>query len=229
MRITPASGEPTAWLRFALDAGTSKCVLFESAAESLARVANWRPALRGLVVPTLLGQSAARLVRAARVEVRGDELIPATAAAPQVDVVVLDTPLAGELSRAAGEPVHGLLGYSFLKRFRIVCDYPHQVLWLDPVPSYREDRPYEHSHVGAQIERQNGAVRIVGIAEDSPAARAGIRAGDQITAIDGRRATELSVLELSRLMEGRPGSPILLSLRRAERDTTFRLRRQRLL
>ena len=95
--------------------------------------------------------------------------------------------------------------------------------------NYREERRYEHSHVGAQIERQNGVVRIVGVAEHSPAERAGIRVRDEITAIDGRRASGLGVLELSRLMEGRPGSPIVLSLRRAERDTTLRLRRQRLL
>ena len=50
------------------------------------------------------------------------------------------------------------IGYSLLKRFRLVVDYPDRVLWLDPIADYRDDRPLEYCQVGLQLERRDGAV-----------------------------------------------------------------------
>ena len=187
-------------------------------------VRSW-PALRGLVAPTLIETGDARLVRTRAIELQGAK----ASSARGVDVAILGSRLGEALERAAGESIHGLLGYSFLKRFRVVFDYPHRVLWLDPIPAYRDDRPFEHSHVGIQLERRGALLQVVAVAEGSPAAAAGIAAGDAIVAVDGASVQGMDVIAIARLMEGRPGSSMTLTLQRGERERTYRLRRRRLL
>ena len=230
-RITPRQGSRTDWLTFVFDTGATKCALFSNASDWPDRTANWRPALRALETPTLLGRTPARLVRAAKLEVASSagDVGSSETFAPGVDVLLVGGPLGQELSRAAGEPVHGLLGYSFLKQFRVVCDYPHRVLWLDPIPGYHDDRPYEHSHAGIQLERQGGVVRVMSVARPSPGMRAGIQPGDEVVAVDRVRSDESSLIELGRRMEGKPGTVFSLTIRRAGRDTAYRIKRERLL
>jgi predicted aspartyl protease len=45
-----------------------------------------------------------------------------------VSVMVAD--FLSELGRLAGEPIDGILGYNFLRHFRVTLDYPQGVLWL---------------------------------------------------------------------------------------------------
>ena len=234
VRVTgPRRRFESGWLTFALDTGASKCVLFDDATASADASELWKPSLEGLVAPTLMGKVATRLARAERIEVgahAGSRLpAAAAAAAPQVDIAVLSSPLSGDLSRVAGEPVHGLLGYSFLRRFRSICDYPNQVLWLDPVEDFHDDRPYEHTHAGLQLERDGDRARVAAVASDSPGARSGIRAGDEIVAINGKPANGSPVSSLARLMEGPPGSALTITVRRGDVETVHRLKRRRLL
>jgi len=214
-----------AWLNFIVDTGSSKCVLFEDALELVGSTRRWA-ALRGLVAPTLLGPGTAWLTRVEMLELSSP---PPGARAADVDVAVVKSALSQELSRATGETIHGLLGYSFLKRFRVGLDYPHRLLWLDPVPDYREDRPYEYSQVGLQLERLRGGVRVAAVADGSPAARAGIEAGDLIVSLEGASADTTDVIRLSRMLEGPPGSPVTLRVRRGEVERIYRIRRRRLL
>ena len=151
------------------------------------------------------------------------------ATATQTEIALLRNPIAHDLGELAGEPVEGLLGYSFLRRFRIACDYPHRVLWLDPVVGFKDPHPYEHSHVGLQLERDRGAVRVVSVIEGSPAAQAGIAAGDVVTAVNGKSLHDASWDEIGTMMEGPPGSSIDLTIRRGSSEATHHLRRRRLL
>lgn len=233
VRVVPREGTPSEWRTFVFDTGATKCALFVSGEGELDRTADWRPMIHALETPTLMGRSSASLIRAASVEVKavpkpGDP-VSGIAAAPDVDVLLVDSPLGPELSRVTGETVSGLLGYSFLRRFRIVCDYPHRVLWLDPVVGFHDDHPYEHSHAGIQLERRDGAVRVMSVARPSPAQRAGIRAGDEVIAIDRLQAAKASLTDLGHSMEGKPGTLFSVKIRRDDRERLYRLRRQRLL
>jgi hypothetical protein len=226
-RVVPRHGAASGWLTFVFDTGATKCALF-TGGESGDPTADWSPAIHALQTPTLLGKSPASLVRAARVEVRGSSAdVPAHA--PDVDVLLVDSPLGRELSRVAGEPVSGLVGYSFLRRFRVVCDYPHRVLWLDPVIHFQDDRPYEHSHAGIQLERRDGVIHVMSVARPSPAEKAGIRPGDEVVEVQHVHAAEASLTQLGRLMEGKPGTSLSLTIRRGAQETSYRLKRQRLL
>jgi hypothetical protein len=213
------------WLTLIVDTGATKCVLFEEAFPSTIDTRRW-PSLAGLKAPTLLGLSAARVVRIPilRLEAPSGEL-----AASGVDAAFIRSELSGVLSRVAGETVHGLLGYSFLKRHRVLIDYPNRVLWLTPVLGEWDDRPFEYSHVGIQLEQADHRVRIMTVAEGSPAAQAGIAPGDTLLAVDGTPVEALPLSDIVRQLEGKPGTRVRLTTRRADAERTYLLVRRRLL
>lgn len=213
-------------LNLLVDTGATKCVLFEETLDPAVRHPRAWPALRGLTAPTLIGTVAARIALVPAIEV---EAANGRLREDEIDVGLIRSELAEVLARATGETIHGLLGYSFLKRFRVAVDYPNRVLWLDPIPNYRNDRPLEYCHVGLQLERQDGAVVIVGVVEGSPAARAGITLGDELVSLDGASARDLDLVALTRRMEGQPGARLTLVIRRNAVERTFRLVRRRLL
>jgi hypothetical protein len=228
------------WLTFIVDTGATKCVLFTEAVHDLVPGAREWSSLLGLSAPTLFGISDARVVRIPSTELETEasgsrEKSPRAVveggrlAVSDVDAVVIRTDLAAALARAVRRPVHGLLGYSFLKRYRIAFDYPHRVMWLDPLPANWENRSYEYTHVGIQIERRGTAMSIVGVVEDSPAARAGIRRGDQVVSVDGRPVGDFDVVSLSRHLEGPPGTRVMLMVRRDGTERSYSLARRRLL
>jgi membrane-associated protease RseP (regulator of RpoE activity) len=146
-----------------------------------------------------------------------------------MDAAVLDGELSDQLESAVREPVDGLLGYSFLKHFRVALDYPRRVLWLDPDHGDVPDRPGEYCQPGMQLENVRSSVRVAAVAAGSPAARAGIRAGDEVVSVDGVPALGSDVVSVGRKLEGSPGSAVILRLRRGSREWSKRVARTPLL
>ena len=209
-----------------IDTGATKCVLFDDVlSEEVAHAGAW-PVLRGISAPTLIGPAEARIARvpAAKLEAVGDSL-----RLGGVEFGIVSGELGRVLSRVTRRTIHGLIGYSFLKHYRVAVDYPEQVLWLDPIPGYRDDRPFEYCQVGLQLERQQGAAMVVAVSADSPAARAGIAPGVELVAVGGAGAHTLDLTTLSRRLEGPPGTVVTLVIRKDLVERTFRLRRRRLL
>ena len=133
-------------LTLIVDTGATKCILFDETLRARAPEARRWASLRGLSAPTLIGPSEARLVMIPSIELTsfsGALKEPQALRQPNVDAAVIGGEMSAMLSRAVGEPVHGLLGYSFLKRYRVTLDYPHRVLWLDPLPKDWDGRHYE--------------------------------------------------------------------------------------
>lgn len=69
--------------------------------------------------------------------------------------------------------------------------------------------------VGIIVSQERGKLVVVSPIEDTPASRAGVKSGDEITAIDGSDITKMKGSEAVDLMRGEPGSVIRLSIRRA--------------
>lgn len=63
--------------------------------------------------------------------------------------------------------------------------------------------------VGLELTRQY-YLRVVSARDGSPAARAGIRTGDYVRAIDGRATRDMSAYEGNRLLHGAPGTTVSL-------------------
>ena len=65
--------------------------------------------------------------------------------------------------------------------------------------------------VGLTLTRQY-YLRVIAARDDSPAARAGLRSGDFVRAIDGEPTRDVSVFEGTRMLRGTPGSEIILTI-----------------
>ncbi len=92
---------------------------------------------------------------------------------------------------------------------------------LDPHSTYMNKDMYKQMQVetsgefgglGIEISSAQGGIRIISPIEDTPADRAGIHAGDLIVKIDDQLAKELSLVEAVKLMRGKPGSSIVLTI-----------------
>jgi carboxyl-terminal processing protease len=95
---------------------------------------------------------------------------------------------------------------------------------LDPHSAYLTPDLYRDLEVetrgsfgglGIEITIRNGALTVVAPIEDTPAYRAGIKAGDQIIKIDDDFTKDMSLTEAVKRMRGLKGSKIKLTLHRS--------------
>ncbi len=101
---------------------------------------------------------------------------------------------------------------------------------LDPHSSYVEASDFQqlktttdgnYGGLGLSVTTEDGAIKVIAPTEDTPAWRAGIKAGDYITHIDGELLYGLSLDEAVDKMRGAPGTPIKLTIVRPGRDKPF--------
>ncbi|MBT5572080.1 MAG: S41 family peptidase [Alphaproteobacteria bacterium] len=94
---------------------------------------------------------------------------------------------------------------------------------LDPHSSYLNEESFrdmqvqtrgEFGGLGIEVTMEQGFVRVVSPIDETPAARAGLEAGDFITHLDGETVLGLSLSDAVDKMRGRVGSDIELTIRR---------------
>lgn len=92
---------------------------------------------------------------------------------------------------------------------------PHSsFLTPDLYEEMQADTHGEFGGVGIEVSLEKGIVSVVSPIEGTPAARAGIRARDQIVSIDGKSTQDLNLMEAVRMMRGPSGEKITLGVRR---------------
>jgi hypothetical protein len=118
----------------------------------------------------------------------------------------------------------GDLGLSVLSRFIPTFDYANQTLYLEPV-AHPLLIPPNRSGIGFT---KNGpdAIDVVAVRPNSAASAAGIMAGDQILAVNGIGARNLSAADFVAIVTGRPGTVLRLTVRHGTttRDLELALR-----
>jgi carboxyl-terminal processing protease len=101
---------------------------------------------------------------------------------------------------------------------------------LDPHSSYLDARDYQNMRtqtdgnyggLGLTVSMEDGAVKVIAPTEDSPAWRAGIKAGDYITHLDGTLIFGGTLDEAVDKMRGKPGTAIKLTIVRPGREKPF--------
>ncbi|MGZ3200198.1 MAG: S41 family peptidase [Croceibacterium sp.] len=101
---------------------------------------------------------------------------------------------------------------------------------LDPHSSYLEGASFDrlttmidgnYQGLGISVQLDDGAVKVVSPMKGSPAEKAGIKAGDFITHVDGKLIYGLDIDEAVEQMRGPAGSKVRLSLVRQGRDQPF--------
>ncbi|MEU8433949.1 S41 family peptidase [Streptomyces sp. NPDC029216] len=76
--------------------------------------------------------------------------------------------------------------------------------------------------------RGDGRIEVDRVQPDSPAERAGLRAGDRLLSVDGRSVTGLAVADVVARLRGEAGTPVVLRLSRDGADLTETVRREEL-
>ena len=94
---------------------------------------------------------------------------------------------------------------------------------LDPHSSYMNSKAFKDMQVqtkgefgglGLEVTEDKGLIKVVSPIDDTPAFRAGIKAGDIITALDGKTVMGLSLNDAVDHMRGAPNSRITLTIKR---------------
>ncbi|HXB95925.1 MAG TPA: aspartyl protease family protein [Puia sp.] len=75
----------------------------------------------------------------------------------------------------------GLVGNDILRRFNVIFNYEHRVIYLMPNSHYRD--PFDYSYTGLGIYWVDGEVRVGDVMKDSPAEKAGLREDDVLIAV----------------------------------------------
>ena len=94
---------------------------------------------------------------------------------------------------------------------------------LDPYSAYMDPKTFEESQIetsgefgglGIEVSMESGVVKVIAPIDDTPASKAGIKAGDYIVKINGEQVRGKTLMEAVNLMRGPVGSPIEITVRR---------------
>lgn len=127
--------------------------------------------------------------------------------ADNISATVIDHPTITAISSVVG-PLDGILGFTFYARYKMSIDYQKKQITFEPntyKPSNAMDAMIAHlmmgpknaagviapaGIIGIQVEKAKGdeaaGVTVKEVMPDSPAAAAGIKAGDRLLTLDGR-------------------------------------------
>ncbi len=103
---------------------------------------------------------------------------------------------------------------------------------LDPHSSYMNAKAFrdmqvqtkgEFGGLGIEVTQDNGFIKVISPIDDTPAFKAGVKAGDIITALDGKTVQGLSLQDAVDMMRGAPNSKITLTIKRDGVDQPIEL------
>ncbi len=98
---------------------------------------------------------------------------------------------------------------------------------LDPHSGYlnpesfddmRDQTRGEYGGLGIEVTSEDGVVKVISPMDGTPAFKAGVKAGDFITAVNGESVLGLSVNDAVKQMRGKPGEAVTLTIAREKTD-----------
>jgi carboxyl-terminal processing protease len=103
---------------------------------------------------------------------------------------------------------------------------------LDPHSSYLDEDEYrdiragtsgEFGGLGIEVGMENGFVKVIAPIDDTPAQRAGVQAGDLIIRLDEKPVKGMTLDDAVKVMRGKPGTKIELTIVREGEDKPIRI------
>ena len=105
---------------------------------------------------------------------------------------------------------------------------------LDPHSTFLQKDTYQNLHeyttgefggIGIEVSMEKGFVKIISPLDDTPASKAGIKPGDLILKLDQRAVQGMALEEAIKIMRGKKGSPVTLTIARenVQKPLTFTL------
>lgn len=107
---------------------------------------------------------------------------------------------------------------------------------LDPHSTYLDSAAYEELQegttgefggLGIEVGMENGFVKVISPIDDTPAQRAGLKAGDLIVRMDGKPVKGMSINDAINVMRGKPGTEIILTIIRENLEKPFEVTLER--
>lgn len=161
------------------------------------------------------GDAPRSILFAMRGEAEVDRLEVGGLTARKLPVIVLDHPALKVLGGALGQPLDGIIGYTFFARYKTTIDYQARLMTFEPVEfnvrNLLKDLPERLAApkvarrqvlapgglfgmtVGEPADPLNApGVPVLGVLPGSPADRAGLKPGDILTTLDGRWTTSIA-------------------------------------
>lgn len=119
---------------------------------------------------------------------------------------------------------HVIIGYDTLRRFAVTLDQKNRRMRLtevrDTAGRVKAAPKSKRYGIRAAPGPEQDAIDVAGVDPDSPAERAGLRAGDRITAIGDKSVASMSFSDISHAMHS---SPITLTVQRGEETLTVHM------
>ncbi len=101
---------------------------------------------------------------------------------------------------------------------------PHSAyLAADEYQELKEGTTGQFGGLGIEVTMENGFVKVVSPIDDTPAQKAGIKAGDLIVRLDDKPVKGMSLADAVKMMRGEPGSKILLTVVREGEETPLKI------
>jgi carboxyl-terminal processing protease len=106
------------------------------------------------------------------------------------------------------------LVYAAMKGMLTSLDPHSQFMEPDDFRDMQDDTRSRFNGLGIEVSSKNGVLTVVTPMEDTPAAKAGILAGDQILKINGTSTERLELQQAVNLLRGKPGQKATLTILR---------------
>jgi carboxyl-terminal processing protease len=104
---------------------------------------------------------------------------------------------------------------------------------LDPHSNYLDADEYKDLHegttgqfggLGIEVGIEDGFVKVIAPIDDTPAQRAGVKAGDIIIRLDDKSVKGIGLDEAVKMMRGKPGDPIVLTIVREGEEKPLKIK-----
>jgi Aspartyl protease/PDZ domain len=129
----------------------------------------------------------------------------------------------------ASSEFSGVIGGELLARFRVIFDYAHKRLYLEPNSHLNDAFEYDMSGIRMEVEGENPKTfRVKRVAENSPAFEAGLRQGDVLLAVDGKPVSELSLSQINQMFK-QEGKEHVLEIVSGDKTKHIRFNSRRLI
>ena len=101
---------------------------------------------------------------------------------------------------------------------------PHSA-YLDPdeFKELRVGTSGEFGGLGIEVGMENGFIKVIAPIDDTPAQRAGIKAGDLIIKLDDKPVKGMTLTEAVKIMRGKPGTKITLTIVREGEEKPLKI------
>jgi hypothetical protein len=166
--------------------------------------------------------------------------------AENLSVMVVDHPTVAAISDVVG-PIDGIVGFTFFARYTMTIDYQKKVMTFVPngfrppdtieaimkmmlMSKAEREKPRvlaPGALFGFQVEKEAGdaadGVNVKEVLPDTPAAAAGLKAGDRLLTLDGRWTDSVGDCYLAASF-ARPGSTIAATVLRDGKETKLKIK-----